>query len=321
MRVLFALCSAVMLTTFAPASLYVPPPVPAESFVSFAAVPLNPDDSSQRSVGSLRLLGSWQLQSQDPRFGGVSAISIEGAKVTAVSDGGFVLNFTIFNGKTSVPLEVLRLDGGPGRWSKRSRDLEALTIAGDQAWLSLEFGKAVWRYDKRNWAGQSGALPPAMTQWPRNGGAEALLRLDDGRFLVFSERHEIEDGMAEALLFAGDPAVEGTEAKAFKYRGPEGYRVTDAAMLSNGRLILLHRKLSFVQGFTTKISIAELAEIKENSVLASIEIATIEPPLAAANFEALAITRENGRDTVWVASDDNFSPSSRTLLLKFQLAA
>jgi hypothetical protein len=36
-------------------------------------------------------------------------------------------------------------------------------------------------------------------------------------------------------------------------------------------------------------------------------------------MEALSVTRELGRTIVWIASDDNFSPLQRTLLLKFAL--
>ena len=49
-------------------------------------------------------------------------------------------------------------------------------------------------------------------------------------------------------------------------------------------------------------------------------MATLESPLNVDNMEALAITIENGRTIVWIASDDDFmSIVRRTLLLKFEL--
>jgi hypothetical protein len=36
-------------------------------------------------------------------------------------------------------------------------------------------------------------------------------------------------------------------------------------------------------------------------------------------MEALAVEREGGRTILWIASDDNFNPLQRTLLLKFGL--
>jgi hypothetical protein len=38
-------------------------------------------------------------------------------------------------------------------------------------------------------------------------------------------------------------------------------------------------------------------------------------------MEALSVTVENGRTIVWMASDDNFGPLQKTLLLKFALGA
>jgi hypothetical protein len=37
-------------------------------------------------------------------------------------------------------------------------------------------------------------------------------------------------------------------------------------------------------------------------------------------MEALSVDSENGRTILWIASDDNFNPLQRTLLLKFALA-
>ena len=49
------------------------------------------------------------------------------------------------------------------------------------------------------------------------------------------------------------------------------------------------------------------------------EIARLAPPLTVDNMEALAIRREGGRTFIYLASDDNFSPLQRTLLMKFEL--
>ena len=45
----------------------------------------------------------------------------------------------------------------------------------------------------------------------------------------------------------------------------------------------------------------------------------LRAPAAIDNMEALSVTRERGRTILWIASDDNFSPLQRTLLLKFAL--
>jgi hypothetical protein len=37
-------------------------------------------------------------------------------------------------------------------------------------------------------------------------------------------------------------------------------------------------------------------------------------------MEALAVERDGARTIIWIASDDNFNPMQRTLLMKFALA-
>lgn len=322
MRVPAAVLSLLLLATFAPASLHQPAAVPQVPLVSFDRIALSPDDPALKKVGKLRLLGSWELNSNDPRFGGISAMMMNDQSVSAVSDSGYVYRFARPGyAASTTPLNIQPLLDGPGRWSKHSRDLEALSESDGRVWLSLETSRAIWRYHQGSWRGQAGAMPPAMASWPRNGGAEAMLGMPDGRFLVFSERHFLHGRTSEAVLFHGDPSVAGTKTTSFGYEGPPGYRVTDVAMLSDGRLLLLHRRASLIHGLSAKLSVANIPDIEEALTLTSSEIATIEPPLRTSNFEALAITRENGRDTIWVASDDNFSPLLRTLLLKFQLTA
>ena len=48
-------------------------------------------------------------------------------------------------------------------------------------------------------------------------------------------------------------------------------------------------------------------------------LARLESPLAVDNMEGLAVTQEDGRDIVWIISDDNFNAFQRTLLMKFAL--
>ena len=49
------------------------------------------------------------------------------------------------------------------------------------------------------------------------------------------------------------------------------------------------------------------------------ELSAIEPPLTVDNFEGLAVREEAGRTFLYIVSDDNFSGSQRTLLMKFEL--
>jgi hypothetical protein len=208
---------------------------------------------------------------------------------------------------------------GPGAGSaKESRDSESLAVHGPFAWIGYEKANAVWRYRLKDWAPSGGAEPAAMEKWPSNGGSEAMLRLPDGRFLVFAEGRG-GGALTEALLFSGDPASKGTRAEAVSYRPPTGYRLTDAALLPDGRVLFLNRRFRLLEGFSVKLVAARLPRLREGAEIGGREIAEFGGTSIEDNLEALSVTREEGRTIVWMASDDNFNPLQRSLLLKFEL--
>jgi hypothetical protein len=176
----------------------------------------------------------------------------------------------------------------------------------------------VRRYRLPGWTFEAGVAPAAIGTWPANGGAEAMVRLRDGRFLIFSEAAELEDGVTEAVLFDGDPAEPGTRSARLAYRPPTGYQATDAAMLPDGRILILNRRFGLLHGVSAMLVVAELP-VEEGLVIEGREVATLKAPLAVDNMEALSVAQEGGQTIVWIASDDNFSPLQRTLLMKFAL--
>ena len=117
-----------------------------------------------------------------------------------------------------------------------------------------------------------------------------------------------------------DPAVPGTAAVKMRYRPPEGYRITDAALTPDGRMLLINRDVSLLKGgFVAKLTTAPIPDIRAGALIEGEEIADFRLPVTTDNLEALSVTQEKGRTIVWIASDDNFSPLQRTLLMKFAL--
>jgi hypothetical protein len=312
MRLLFALAALVLLGTFAPPGLQRPQPVPAQTWLSFEAVPLQAGDARVGRVGRLAYLGGWKITSNDLRVGGISAIDVDGGEVVAFSDAGSRILFTLPSDGRPVRA-ALDMPAGP----KSDRDVESMVVDGNRAWIGLERRNMVVRYDRRSWSIQADAVPREMRRWRANRGAEAMLRLPDGRFLVFSEG---AGGPSEALLFAGDPALESTPAVRLRYRPPRGYRVTDADMLPDGRVLFLNRRVRLLEGVSAKLTLARLDRLKPGALIEGEEIASLRRPLTVDNMEALSVGREAGRTIVWLASDDNFNPLQRSLLLKFALA-
>ena len=122
-----------------------------------------------------------------------------------------------------------------------------------------------------------------------------------------------------ALLFDGDPALAATPATTLRYRPPAGYRATDAALLPDGRLLVLNRRFAWLEGVSTALVLVEPGAIRPGATFEGRLVARLGWPLANDNMEAMSVTREGGRTILWLASDDNFSPLQRTLLLKFAL--
>jgi hypothetical protein len=134
--------------------------------------------------------------------------------------------------------------------------------------------------------------------------------------LVFGEGRDNGQPYSDAILFDGDASRPGTPSRTLRYRRPQGFRPTDAALLPDGRLLVLNRRFRLFEGWSARLVMAGLGP---DGVIATREIAALAPPLTVDNMEAMSVTREGGRTILWLASDDNFSPLQRTLLLKFEL--
>ena len=287
--------------------------------ITAAPVLLDPAHPGRTRLGPLRYLGGWVLDSPDPAFGSFSAMAIERGSLILVSDAGNVVRLAV--DKTGVIRGVSfgDLPGGPGDGSqKQDRDSESMAIdpATGQLWIGFENANAIARYTPDFGRMERLARPREMRGWPGGGGPEAMVRLKSGRFLVFSEAAPY----GAALAFEGDPTNPATKRFRFSYRPPAGYRVTEATQLPDGRLMLLHRRVSLPDYFAAKLAILDPATIRAGARVKGREIATMVRPMTVDNMEAMAATEEDGRTILWIASDHNFKgPFQRTLLMKFAL--
>ena len=319
MRTLLALAALPLITTFAPIDLYRAPAIPERPRLWSKPVLLDEERPALRRVGSLIFQGGWSLESDDPRFGGISAMTVENGNVLALSDTGIVFGFDVPAGRQAQRLNVRQLLEGPGPpTTKLNRDTEAMVARGPDMWVAFERSNVVWRYRRDTLTTSAASAPAAMEDWSANSGSEGMVRLADGRFLILSERMR-QDGTSEALLFEGDPALAGTKSMRLSYRPPAGYRITDAAALPGGGLLFLNRRWGYLDGFSASLTFLAEPRLDEGSVLAGEEIARIGTPLISDNFEALSVTQEGGKTILWIASDNNFLALQRTLLLKFVL--
>jgi len=324
MRMLVPLLLPILLTLSADQDFDMRRPVLGPSSpVAAIPIPLDADDPGRVRVGRLRYLKGWRLENDDQAFGSFSSMMVSDREILLLNDAGGFVRLARGAADAIGAARFGNLPGGPGGDGlKRNRDSESMTRdpATGQIWVGFESRNAIWRYSADLTRSEAGRRPREMRKWPSNAGAETMARLGDGRFLVISEGGKAPPGADEALLFDRDPTDPAARATRFYYRPPPGFRATDAAELPDGRVLVLHRKLGIWPLFTAALSILDPKTIERDGLAMGEEIATLAPPLAVDNMEALAITREQGRTIVWMASDDNFgTPFQESLLLKFAL--
>lgn len=273
--------------------------------VTATPVPLDPHDPRVRRVGVLTYLRGWQLTASSAEFGGLSALRAWRGRWLAVQDTGALVTFSPDDPAGEIIPLSPRCE--PNR-VRLGRDLEGLDTDRRSIWVSSEWHNTICRRDADGV--QRGIRPAAMHDWPRNSGAETLLRLHDGRFLVIPEATT-----RAALLFSGDPVRGGQPAK-LRYTPPAGYRPTDAAELPDGRIVILNRALG-LSGFSAKLVLFD--GLPARGALHGRTIATLAAPLIHDNFEGIAARRDGHATVLTIVSDDNYSRFQQTLLLEFRL--
>jgi hypothetical protein len=294
-------------------------------------VVLHPGDPGVRRTGALTYLGGVALRSGDPAFGGFSSLLVEGDRFTLLSDGGVLARFRMGGDWRPRGLRLDALPAGPGiGWRKAERDSEAMAVdpRTGRIWVAFENRNEIWRYAASFARGERGRAPSAMARWPGAGGAEAMTRLRDGRFLVVSESKRPprgKDGRKPptrvGLIFAGDPTDPATRVERFSYRPKPGYLPVDLAELPGGRLLVLERGFALPFRWRTRVALVGRGAARAGAVVGGRTVARLDAPLLHDNFEGMAVTREGDATIVWLVSDDNQLRLQRTLLLKFRLDA
>lgn len=273
-----------------------------------------------KRIGALESVGALTLSSDDPAWGGFSAITLDRGRATLLSDGGNLVRFAIRNGRIGAAQGFV-LNDGPGiGWERWDRDSESLTLdpARGTAWVGYENHNQIWRYAADFTRAEGRAKPRAMRSWVRNQGAESLVRLRDGRFIAIAERKP-DRRTRHAVIFAGDPTRPGISTTRFRIVPPDRYDPSDAAELPNGDLLVLTRRFQYPFTFTAKLLRIPRAAIRAGVEARGTVIATLAPPIVGENCEGIAITRENGATMVWIVTDNDLMSWRPTYLMKFRL--
>ncbi len=259
---------------------------------------------------TLSLEGAWHLSSANQRFGGLSAMALETqATFLAWSDRGDLVRLP-WPGADG---EAQFLDLPPARALTEGQDIESVVfdVESGTSWMGHESPNIIRRLDP---GGVSHIVQvPEMLDWGANAGAEAMVRLPNGRFLALAEKR------LQGALFAGDPVLY-REPVLFPLDRPAGWRPTDAAVLPDGRVLFLLRKVErALPPFRVMFALGDPATIAEGEPWTITPFTELTLPDLIDNYEALAVElQDDGALTIWVLSDDNLSAFQRTLLLKLR---
>jgi hypothetical protein len=293
--------------------------------VELAAIEVDPKRPERKNFGALPLLSAFHLQSKDKRFGGLSGLSIgKDGKLYAVSDRGYWLSASMVTDKNGALRNLTDWQIAPILTTVKTpvtgklRDAEALAQTRDGSFLvGFEGTHRIWRYSAppNTFASTPIAvpIPSAVARAPGNGGIEGLTTLPDGRLLILTEQFENPDGSFKGWLLNKDHSAE------LSYLPAEGFRITDCAALDNGDVLVLERRYVPFAILSARVTRVDAKNIQPGAKLAGRELLKLEQPLAAENFEGIAVQQTSQGATFLIVSDDNYSTFQQTLLLQFLL--
>lgn len=293
------------------------------------SVPLSTVDPRVDRVGSLRFLGGLALRSEDPDFGGLSGLSVEGRdgawRLLAITDQGDEFSARlILEGGALKGLEgprlgpLLDLDGHPVS-GKSMGDAESVTRLGDgRILVGFERRHRIWAYGP----GLTGPAkvfetPAGLGAAPANGGLESIANWPDGRVLAITEQLKTASGNYRAFLLEG-----GKWSNLEWTPSGKGFEASDAAALPGGDLLVLERYWSARNpgGLSSRIMRVRGESVRPGAVLRGELVAELKMPLTTENFEGLSAFKTSaGKVDLVMVSDDNFNGIQRTLLLAFEM--
>ncbi|MEL6838615.1 MAG: esterase-like activity of phytase family protein [Pseudomonadota bacterium] len=260
------------------------------------------------------LIGSFVWQSNDPGFGGFSAIDLadDGVGFIALSDRGHITQGTLIreNGViTDVafgPLEVLR---APHRapLQRAERDSEGLAVASDGTiFVSFEWTHGLRSYDRVGGFGSDLITTPAFEALQSNSSLEALAIGPDGALYTLPER----SGMANRPfpVFRYQDGVWDQPFEIPRY-GP--YLIAGADIGPDGRFYVLERDFAGI-GFRSRVRRFDLDGGSEEVVL--------QTGLGVHdNLEGISIWQDDIGLRMTLISDDNFRFFQQTQIVEYRL--
>lgn len=172
-------------------------PIPRQKVhITLRAVPLFNELNQLRQTGRLVYMGGWIMTSRQPDFGGWSAMLRTPNGLRLLSDAGAMLDMPLPQGNAVTGL-IVELSRGCGmHWNKEMHDSDPMTRdpATGSVWVGLEKYNRIYRIDADGRVRE--VRRREMAKWEISYGAESMVRLRDGRFLVIAESDPVDSRRA-----------------------------------------------------------------------------------------------------------------------------
>jgi hypothetical protein len=265
-------------------------------------------------------LSSIQWQSDDPLFGGFSAIAVtaDGAGFVTLSDRGNFTSGRLDRDQTGriigIVADALRALKGADDLplGDYRRDSEGLTLLPDgQAYVSFEQIARVVHYPVLNGPGTALPRPEAFKQLQRNSALEALAADAKGTLYTLPER-------------SGDPSApfpvyrfkDGIWDQPFSLPRRGSFLAVGADIGPDGRFYLLEREFHGLAGFASRVRRFSLGP----SGFADEETLLQSRPGQHDNLEGISVWRDaSGALRLTMISDDNMIFLQRTEIVEYRV--
>ncbi len=273
---------------------------------------------AKRLPQGARLAGGWELNSDDPNFGGLSGLAVTDGQLLAITDSGGWVAIDLSEGGAPVSAAIAYMKGDDGYFlqGKDENDAEGLAWRDGIALVSFERDFRIEAFD----LGQCGAAARAVwvadlpaehggRKIDGNSGPEALALTPEGALLFGYE------GASGSVSPIGEvPPGETSRWTGRRANNPKGFALVgmDVVRLPSGedREISLFRAYDPFRGAR---SVLVWGPGEDDRL-------TLSRPVLTDNFEGLAAqVLDNGQLRLWIVSDNNFTKLQRTLLYAFDV--
>lgn len=291
-------------------------------------IPLHKGLSGQDRIGRLVWRGGIEMNFDDPRFGGISAMEIDsgGRTITLLTDRGHRAELFLEYDRNAdlsaaklVDLEPVVGAVGRSIEDDRNSDIEAIARMPDGGWLvAFERNHRLLHYPA-SFAPLRAAprlllTPPGLERARSNRGIEAATETADKKILLIAE--DLVTSRAFNFAWLGN----GADWTPMSYTLFPPYKPTGAALLPNGDIVVVERRFTPPGDVGSRVAIIARRGLRPGAPIQTTELARIEKPFVTENFEAItARSAGRGQTLIYLASDNNFSDKQRNLLLMFEI--